>query len=48
VNGQLLRICVASCLTSLVRLSFRLAVGVGKSEFVKFVCVEVNAVCVCV
>jgi len=45
VNGQVLRICVTSCLTSLVRLSFRLAVGAGRSEFVKFVCVEVNAVC---
>jgi hypothetical protein len=44
VNGQVLRICVTTCLASLVLLSFRFAVGAGRSEFVKFLCMEENAV----
>jgi hypothetical protein len=43
VNGQVLRICV-TCLTPLV-LSFRFAVGEGRSEFVNILCVEEVAAC---
>ena len=45
MNGQVLRICVTSCLSSLVLFSFQFAVGAGRSEFVKFLCVEENVVC---